>query len=1101
MSPRLMGSTANGRTGAARTPRYEGVLQGVGNGVALGWAADASDGDARVAVSLVIDGEIVAESLADVPRPDLRDAGRGDGAHGFLLELPQRLQTPARRHILVLAGPEQTPIPAAPSFWQQPSPDGAWSDVVFEPGGGLSASVPVPPDPAEGRRAVLDAGWLLSFNEEEGRAAPDEAELDGLVAMLHEGARRCAELGILYIPALVPRKRDVIAPQPSPARDWVKGLNARLRDVDEVELLDLLEVLRDGAVRHGGAYHRTDADWNDRGAFYVARALLKAAHLRIPALHPPALGEMRLRAVPEYQGTLAQAPKLELSGGELRPSDTQVQAELGVAIDPGALQALRMPVERELAEAGAMHLRVYAAPGHDGGASMAIVGDAAALALLPWLAERAGRTTFFWTRQLPVAQLEIELPRVVFHLLRETDLLSGALSGGALAADPALASAPPSDLSSHELDLPDRPLTQPSPLPTLLGLVLSGLASRAARGARSAGATLKAHAWTLALVVALTALSWPFTYVKGGAGLDNSWVVGLSLAVAHGLAFGRQVIFTYGPLGFSLVPAAVTPGTFFAGEVLGGLIQLALVAVLLANLRRRMNLFAAGVLTLLAASLVGWVEAEPLSAIAFGLVALAYTTPAARREEAFRRLAIGGGAFAGFALLVKLNDGVATSAILAIGLLGGDWRRRNLLDAGASMMGALVVLWLLVGEPLGALPDYLRNSWEVVGGYVEAMGHTAGPEIQWQLLVVVGSAIALAMGAWRAFATERPRRGAALAGAVLVIHYFAAREAFVRYDSGHIAVIAVLAAVALMIPWPRAQRMTGVALAAMLAVAAFAVLGRPVTEIVNPLGDAHQLARQARDVLHPGKLIAEGRADVIRDDALPAPMAAKLRGHCVNAEPAEIAAVWAHPKWSWCPLPVFQSYTAYTPRLDELNAAAYANAHNGPDRVLRQVDQAIDERNPIWESPAAALSMLCHFNEIEHSGEWQTLARVPDRCGKPHALETIHSSLGRTITLLDPPEGAVMVAAIEGVQVAGWERLETLFRGARARYVTVNGQSDLRFRVPPGTVQDGLILDVPYNADYAAPFNLNMNARTLRVQVDGHSSGAITIRLSAVPIQ
>lgn len=447
VSPRPMGSTANGRTSAGRTSRCEGVLQGVGNGVALGWAAYASDGDARVAVSLVIDGEIVAEGLADVPRPDLLEAGRGDGAHGFLLELPQRLQTPARRHILVLAGPEQTPIPAAPSFWQQPSPDGAWSDVVFEPGGGLSASVPVPPDPAEGARAVVDAGWLLSLDEEErwvgSQSTPDEGELDGLVAMLHEGARRCAELGILYIPALVPRKRDVIAPRPSPARAWVKGLNARLRDVDEVELLDLLEVLRDGAARHGGAYHRTDADWNDRGAFYVTRALLKAAHLRIPALHPPALGAMRMRAVPEYQGTLAQAPKLELRGGELQPSDTQVQAELGVAIDPSVLQALRMPVERRLAEAGAVHLRVYAAPGHDGGASMAIVGDAAALALLPWLAERASRTTFFWTRELPVAQLEIVLPRVVFHLLRETDLLSGASSEGAGAADPALASPPP----------------------------------------------------------------------------------------------------------------------------------------------------------------------------------------------------------------------------------------------------------------------------------------------------------------------------------------------------------------------------------------------------------------------------------------------------------------------------------------------------------------------------------------------------------------------------------------------------------------------------------------------------------------------------------
>jgi hypothetical protein len=146
------------------------------------------------------------------------------------------------------------------------------------------------------------------------------------------------------------------------------------------------------------------------------------------------------------------------------------------------------------------------------------------------------------------------------------------------------------------------------------------------------------------------------------------------------------------------------------------------------------------------------------------------------------------------------------------------------------------------------------------------------------------------------------------------------------------------------------------------------------------------------------------------------------------------------------------------------------------------------------------LSLLCHFTEIEQSGEWEVLARVPDRCGKPYTLEVIHGSLRHLIALPSPPENAVMVAAIDGVQVAGWEHLETLFTRAEPRYVTVNGESDLRFRVPPGTAEDGLILWVPHDADYAAPFNLNMNPHTLRVAVHGHRSGAITVRLYAVPI-
>ncbi len=400
-------------------------------------------------VSLVVDGEIVAEGIADVPRPDLLDAGHGDGAHGFLLALPDQLQTPGRRTVAVLAGAERVPLAATPSFWQQPSPDGTWSDVVFVPGGALSAGVP--PPPAEDRRAVLAAGWLLDLREE-GRAAPDEDEVQELVAMLRTNAQTCAELGILYIPALVPRKRDVIAPTPLPAREWVARLNAGLRDVDEVELVDLLGVLRDGAAHHGGAYQRTDADWNDRGAFYVARALLKEAHQRIPALQPPAPGEMRMRAVPEYRGTLAQAPILELQEGELRPSETPVQAEPAVAIDPTALRALRMPVDQALAQAGSVHLRVYATPESDAAMGVAVLGDAAALALLPWLTESAGLCTFFWTRGLPILQLEIELPRVVFHLMREADL-----------EDPSTREAHAAHIT-HVADAADaRPLVSPQP--------------------------------------------------------------------------------------------------------------------------------------------------------------------------------------------------------------------------------------------------------------------------------------------------------------------------------------------------------------------------------------------------------------------------------------------------------------------------------------------------------------------------------------------------------------------------------------------------------------------------------------------------------------
>ena len=101
------------------------------------------------------------------------------------------------------------------------------------------------------------------------------------------------------------------------------------------------------------------------------------------------------------------------------------------------------------------------------------------------------------------------------------------------------------------------------------------------------------------MAVVLTVLSWPVASVTPLAGLDNSWEVGLSLALARGLTFGRQVVFTYGPLGLVSTPKAVTGGTLVLGMVGAAAVQLLLVAIVVALLRRRLAWPIAAVIALL----------------------------------------------------------------------------------------------------------------------------------------------------------------------------------------------------------------------------------------------------------------------------------------------------------------------------------------------------------------------------------------------------------------------------------------------------------------------------------------------------------------------
>jgi SGNH hydrolase-like domain, acetyltransferase AlgX len=405
----------------AREPRYEGHLQGVGTGHALGWCCNASAPDEPIRVTIVVDGEIVAEGSAEIDRPDLADHS---GARGFLIALPESLQAPGRRRVLALVGPEKTPLEAAPSFWHDAGSDNRWSDVVFEPedrslGFVTPANVPEPPIEPDSL-ATVSAGWLFDARESWTGDALDDAELDRIAQGLASLAHACASLDIAYIPAIVPCKRRALRMGPDSERAPV-ALAAHLRDIDEVELLDLLPVLHD-AARHGVVFHRTDPDWNDRGAFFVVRALLKEAHKRFPALQAPPLSNLHLRTVPDYRGPLADAPKFESIDGELVAAELDVEVEEGIAVDAHALHALRMPVESHLASIGSTHVRVYSCPDRLEGTRVAVVGDSAALALVPWLAEQSHQTTFFWTHSLPLAQLELELPQVVFHLIRESNL-------------------------------------------------------------------------------------------------------------------------------------------------------------------------------------------------------------------------------------------------------------------------------------------------------------------------------------------------------------------------------------------------------------------------------------------------------------------------------------------------------------------------------------------------------------------------------------------------------------------------------------------------------------------------------------------------------
>ena len=59
------------------------------------------------------------------------------------------------------------------------------------------------------------------------------------------------------------------------------------------------------------------------------------------------------------------------------------------------------------------------------------------------------------------------------------------------------------------------------------------------------------------ILLSVIVLSFPIPILPMELGLDYSWMAGINFARYSGLVFGRDIMFTYGPLGFVLVPVDI----------------------------------------------------------------------------------------------------------------------------------------------------------------------------------------------------------------------------------------------------------------------------------------------------------------------------------------------------------------------------------------------------------------------------------------------------------------------------------------------------------------------------------------------------------------
>ena len=565
----------------------------------------------------------------------------------------------------------------------------------------------------------------------------------------------------------------------------------------------------------------------------------------------------------------------------------------------------------------------------------------------------------------------------------------------------------------------------------------------------------------LILAVAIVPLGWPVATLEPQRGLDASWSAALSLALQHGLRFGHAVDYTYGPLAFMSPPTLWWRPT----SVAGALMVFAVTALLAWLVLKAAGDAMPAIPALVTAYVVMCVAAIAEPAETLGIVICLAALLAVQRELRGLWLTVlptALGVATAIALLVKFDAGVEALLVTVVvcGWLGTP-RWRSFVQYVLSLLVALGLLWLCVGQRLADLPTWLWRSWEIARGYSVAMASYPPNHVP-ELVIVL---VFLPTGMLAARLAHR-RQAWIVWWVVAVLVFFQWKHGVVRYQAGgpYLAAVALPAAIV----WQNRARWLALGVPALLALylltlAPPAHLDRLTLSPVPKVSDFSTEAGQLLSSSSSSRVQQRARARLRDLYRIPPAVLSALRGRRVFVDPYEVTAAWAYGL-RWQPVPVFQRFSAYLPSLDSANSAFLTSAE-GPDDVLFQVHRgAIDGRNLLWDSPKMELAIACHFASTAETNRWQVWSRVSPRCGATHVLGKAVIRNGRPVTVpTGATSGTIMFARVSIPTSIGAGLEQLLYKPTCPASVTA-GTRD--YRLVPATAADGLILSAPSSAPF-----------------------------------
>jgi len=499
------------------------------------------------------------------------------------------------------------------------------------------------------------------------------------------------------------------------------------------------------------------------------------------------------------------------------------------------------------------------------------------------------------------------------------------------------------------------------------------------------------------------------------ARLDQSWVLALNVAVARHLKFGKEIVFTFGPYA-SIYTQSFHPATDPLMMFGSTLLALSYAIALLYLTRTRPPYIVLGLILFLATF-----PSRDMLLLSYPFLLVVCALRFANSDDfkknaalSWRQLLVVILMFSALGLLPLIKGSLLFPLALSLTILYSFllycFPFKQAIPLLLIPFSASMAFWIFSGQSISDLPAFLRGTLQLTSGYTVAM---SSPWIAWPAVIGFGFVVAyVTVSALVLFSLVRFSRLTVLSkwllGLVCAAFMFVGfKHGFVRTDHVSIA-FNLLVILILIVGFLYTDRYL---LAALLVAIVFVVgidfrqeplLAREVRETFG-VGTATGGQRRGEILAFVAKRAFRTFSRITYQSTCGVYTSAwegiRLRVTESNGlqnrfqrAMANIRSEYPVPVLdgttdvytyeqsvllasndAWNPRPVFQSYSAYTPALAELNEQ-HLRGTNAPDWILLDL-MAIDERLPSLDDGMSWPALLDNYTFISFDGQFVLMRR------------------------------------------------------------------------------------------------------------------------------